>query len=155
MKLLIDGYNVTHKMELLRGKKLQAQREELIKLLETARANNRLLTEITVVFDGVTGVIVPEQRYSVIKVLFSRGKCADKKIREILEHSRFARDITVVSDDREVCAYSSVFRAKRISVDEFTRLLFSSCRKRERSKLSEQDKISINRELEQLWLNGK
>lgn len=155
MKLLIDGYNVTHKIELLQGKKLQQQREELIKLLETAQANNKLLKEITIIFDGVTGIVVPAQRYSVIKVLFSRGSCADKKIKEILENSKHTRDITVVSDDREVRAYVHSLGAKRISVDEFTQLLFSSCRKKEGFRLDARDKVKINRELEQIWLKGK
>ena len=85
MKYIIDGYNMIHQIATLQGKRLRSQREVLIRLLEMAQAKTKGLKDITVVFDGQADVLAPRVR-STIKVIFSRGASADKKIKHIKQH---------------------------------------------------------------------
>lgn len=154
MKYIIDGYNVIHQIQQLAGKKLRSQREELIRILETAQAKNRRLKDLTVVFDGSADVLVPKM-HSTVKIIFTRGKSADKRIREIVKSSNFSRDIDVVSDDRQIRSEASSLGAKKVSVKEFLKLAFASCKKEYSFKLDEGQAKKINQELEKIWLEGK
>ena len=153
MKYIIDGYNVIHKIEQLRGKRLRSQREGLIRFLEMAQATNGKLKDLTVVFDGQSDVFAPDMR-SPIKVIFTKGNSADKKIKRMLESSSFARDIAVVSDDREISFYARTLRAKKISVAQFLKVASASFieQKNHSFKLDEIEAEKINRELEKVWL---
>lgn len=153
MKYLIDGYNVIHQITALKGKRLRNQREGLIRLLETAQAQNKQLKDLTVVFDGKTEVSAPQMNSSV-KVIFSRDGCADKKIKEILERSSFTRDICVVSDDREVRFYVGSGGAKKISVQQFLKKVVSTSPRQHDFKLDEHEARRINQELEKIWLKN-
>ena len=154
MKYIIDGYNVIHKIDQLKGKRLRTQREGLIRLLETARMRSKRFRDMMVVFDGQTDVLAP-RIHSSIKVVFTRGKSADKKIKEIVESSSFARDIAVVSDDREIKFYISSLGARKTSVAEFLKMLYSSSKKEDTFKLDEDQVKKINHELEKIWLTRK
>ena len=152
MKYIIDGYNVIHKIVCLQGRRLRSQREGLIGLLEIAQAKIKRLKDLTVVFDGKLDVLVRPRR-STVKIVFSKGKDADKKIKEMVESSSFARDIGVVSDDRQIRHYAGTLGAKKISVKEFLNLTSSSCEKKDTFKLGEIEAKMINQELEKIWLN--
>lgn len=152
MKFIIDGYNVIHRIEQLKGKLLRSQREGLIRLLENAQAQHRRFKDVTVVFDGQKDVLAPRIN-STIKIIFTKGKSADKKIKEMVEGSSFARDIGVVSDDRQIRYYVSSLRAKKISVREFLKEIHPSGEKAQDFKLDEEAAAQVNRELEQIWLN--
>jgi predicted RNA-binding protein with PIN domain len=151
MKYIIDGYNVIHKVPELRSGQLRSQREGLVRFLEAAGARNRQLKDITVVFDGKSDVVAPQMRSS-IKIVFSKGSSADKKIKQMLENSSFARDIAVVSDDREVRSYAGSLGAKRVSVTDFLKMAASSRKQRDTFKLDGASIRDINRELEKVWL---
>ena len=153
MKYIIDGYNVIHQIEKLRGKRLRSQREGLIRLLETAQAQHRRLKDVTVVFDGKTEVLAP-RIHSTVKIMFTSGKSADEKIKEIVESSNHARDIGVVSDDREIKFFAGRVRAKKISVREFLKMVSRAPVEKNHSfKLDAAEAEKINRELESIWLN--
>lgn len=153
MKYLLDGYNIIHKIDALRGRSLRNQRENLIHLLEVAQSGNSKFKDITVVFDGQVDVLAPRV-ISSVKVIFSKGSNADNKIKDIVEHSTFARDICVVSDDRQIIHYISSVGAKKIKVGEFLKTLSSSRVKKtkESFKLSAQEVNKINQELKDIWL---
>lgn len=154
MKYLIDGYNLIHKIEKLRGRRLRSQRDGLVRLLEMAQAQNRQLKDLTVVFDGQAQVVAPRIS-SAVGVIFSRGKSADKKIKDILESSNYARDIGVVSDDREVRCYAARLGAKKIAVKEFLKRIYPTPleQKEHTFKLDDVEAEKINQELEKIWLN--
>ena len=152
MKYIVDGYNVIHKIAELQGKRLRSQREGLIRLLETAQAKTKRFKDLTVVFDGQTDVLAP-RIHSTVKIIFSRGRNADKKIKEMVESSSFARDIAVVSDDRQIRTYVGSVGAKKISVKEFLKKIYSSCEKNHTFKLDQIEAKKINQELERVWLN--
>ncbi len=152
MKYVIDGYNVIHKITELKGKRLRSQREGLIRLLEIAGAADKRFKDLTVVFDGKFGVLTyPVQ--SAVRIIFSKGGCADKKIKQIVECSNFARDICVVSDDRQIRHYAGTLGAKKVTVEEFLKKVSLSCQKKVSFKLDAIAAQKINRELEKIWLN--
>lgn len=152
MKYVIDGYNVIHKITELKGKRLRSQREGLIRLLEIAGAADKRFKDLTVVFDGKSDVLAyPVQ--SAVKIIFSKGSCADKKIKQIVECSNFARDICVVSDDRQIRHYAGMLGAKKMAVEEFLKKVSSCYQKKDTFKLGEIEAKRINRELEKIWLN--
>ena len=154
MKYIVDGYNVIHKVEALKSKLLLIQREGLIQMIEIAAAQNKSFKDVTVVFDGKDGVVAPSRR-SAVKIIFSKKTCADKKIKHLVESSSFARDIAVVSDDRQVRFYAGSVGAKRISVEEFLKKLKLSEKKKTISRLTVMEKNVINEELEKIWLKQK
>ncbi|MFC1699724.1 NYN domain-containing protein [Candidatus Omnitrophota bacterium] len=151
MKYIIDGYNLIHQVPELKGKRLRSQREWLIRRLESAQAQNKQFKELTVVFDGPSQVVAP-QIHSPVRVIFSRGADADKKIKQMIESSTFARDITVVSDDREVRFYISSVGAKKSSVREFLNKVNQPSKQKSSFKLNHQAAQEINQELAQIWL---
>ena len=156
MKFIIDGYNVIHQIATLKNKRLRSQREQLIKLLETAQVKSRRFKDLTVVFDGQLSVSAARV-YSTVKVIFSKGKRADKKIKEMLECSNGTRDICVVSDDREVKFYISSLGAKKLAVKEFLKMISSTFieHKSHSFKLEGSEARKITQELEQIWLERK
>lgn len=156
MKYILDGYNVIHQIVALQGKRLRSQREELIRLLEMAQAKNKRLKSLTVVFDGQPDICAPNI-YSTLKVIFTKGKSADKKIKEMVESSTFSRDIAVVSNDREIRACISSAGAKKVSVREFLNKVYPSVTepKSQSFKLDGIEAKKINQELENVWLKNK
>jgi predicted RNA-binding protein with PIN domain len=155
MKYIIDGYNLTHQIDNLRDKSLRQQRDGLILFLQNAQSFNKRLKDVTVIFDGRSDIVAPIQ-HSTIKVVFSKDRSADIKIKELIEASNFARDITVVSDDRQIKYYASSAGAKKISVREFLKIVSCSLYPRiDYFELSEKETKKINQELEEIWLKGR
>ena len=151
MKYIIDGYNLIHKIPQLAGKRLRSQREGLLRLLEGTSAQNPQLKNLTVVFDGRAEIISGHIRSSV-KTIFSKNESADKKIKQIVESSSFARDTAVVSDDREIRFYIGSLGAKKVSVREFLKKISRRRQRQQTFELDMQQVNKINRELEQIWL---
>ena len=141
-----------HKILQLQGKRLRNQREGLIRLLEMAQLRNNRLKDLTVVFDGKSDVLTPKM-HSTVNIIFSRDKTADEKIKEIVESSSFARDICVVSDDRQISSFANRLKAKRISVKEFLKMVSIFYKKESTFKLDKAEVRKINQELEKVWLN--
>ncbi|HYE92150.1 MAG TPA: NYN domain-containing protein [Terriglobales bacterium] len=112
MRWVIDGYNVIN-----RAPRLAAQddgRQALINLLANAAQRSR--DTYTVVFDGQrggsTGVAA-----AGIRVVYSSGqRTADEEITALV-----TRDMTVVSDDREVSDAAKRAGARTMSVGDFIR----------------------------------
>jgi len=153
MKYIIDGYNMVYKIEGLRGMELRGQRDSLLEILETAQASDQNLKNMAVVFDGQRGVSSPPCN-STVEVIFSKGGSADSKIVQIVQCSGHARDITVVSDDRELRSAVGRLGAKKASIDSFLKTITRSKGKRKQSvfKLNRQQADKINQELENIWL---
>ncbi|NQT00127.1 MAG: NYN domain-containing protein [Candidatus Omnitrophica bacterium] len=151
MKYIIDGYNLIHQVDRFKGKCLRSQREGLIRLLESAQRKSRQFKDLTVVFDGKLK-IQSFQIHSTVRVVFSRGISADQKIKEIVECSNFARDIAVVSDDREIKFYVGSLGAKKVSVGEFLKKLSATTKKEDAFELGQGEAKRINQELEKIWL---
>lgn len=147
---LIDGYNVIGQMSFLSGKTLRGEREELIKFIEQKKPQGK--NKITVIFDGQENVFSFQQEKQEVEVIFSQGISADDKIKKMVE-KRDARQVVVVSDDKEIKFYVRSLGAKVLSVKEFVekglhrkKRVFS-----QEKKLPSQTR-EITEEMEKLWL---
>lgn len=156
MKYIIDGYNVIHKITHLKGKELRSQREGLIVILELAQLNDKRLRNLTLVFDAKCVIAAPKI-HSTVNVVFSEGISADQKIEKMVRSSTYARDISVVSDDRQVRSQINALGAKKLSVENFLKLISSSTAKESKQplELGKEQKRMINQELEKVWLGGQ
>ncbi|MCK4859119.1 MAG: NYN domain-containing protein [Candidatus Omnitrophica bacterium] len=147
---LIDGYNVIGQMSFLSGKTLRGEREGLIKFIEQKRPQGK--NEITVIFDGQEKVFPFQQKERGVRVVFSRGISADDKIKKMVE-KRDAKQVVVVSDDKEIIFYVRSLGAKVLSVKEFVEKGLP----KKREVFSEEKKMpqqtgEITAELEKIWL---
>lgn len=154
MLYLIDGYNVLHKLQGLKEGSFKASQEKFIGLLEIFSLNQKN-AKIKVVFDG-KGKFYTNQAAGV-KVVFAGDISADRKIKDLLNHASFARDICVVSDDREIKAFARRFGARHLGVDKFLKSLwkiFKRYNKIERNKANLENPQHITEELKKIWLKG-
>lgn len=100
--LIVDGYNVTKLA--WPSSTLLDQRTRLVSGLGPVAAQTG--AEITVVFDGVSGVKVGAPRAPRgVRVVFSRdGETADEVIRQLVAAEPTGRVVVVASSDQEVAA---------------------------------------------------
>jgi hypothetical protein len=117
MSLLVDGYNVIfaeaggpvrHE-----AGECERLRTGLLERLEQYRTLGR--EEITVVFDGGVGGahLARHQWFGGLEVIFSDpASDADTEIKRLVRESTHARDLRVVTDDRELAQYVRRFHAR-------------------------------------------
>jgi predicted RNA-binding protein with PIN domain len=116
MALLVDGYNVVFAEAGAPVRKeageIERLRTGLLERLEQYRTLGR--EEITVVFDGGVGGahLARHQWFGGTEVIFSEPSSdADAEIKQIVRESTHARDLRVVTDDRELAQYVRRFHA--------------------------------------------
>ena len=167
LHFLIDGYNAVKRLNFLKD----------IPILEQARAglveavNARLLTgsrnnRATIVFDGKSDFnFAPESFGPQIKIVFSReGQTADDVIKTMVEVSRQAKQMQVVTDDKSIQSFTRGLGAKVMSVDGFfsKKGQFSQARQGQKKSqkagsdkagLTYQQQEAIKRELLRRWSN--
>jgi predicted RNA-binding protein with PIN domain len=127
MLYLIDGNNVM-------GRK--RTRRELLALLADFAAARK--TRVQVIFDGAPEAGFPEgSAYKGVKIGYSRmGADADARIKKIVENSRNARELIVVTSDRALAGRARANGARHVSVSDFLALIEEALRMRaERSQL--------------------
>lgn len=106
------------------------------------------------VFDGY-----PDSRYlnhqTYIEVIFTREGSADERIRRIVEESNNAKNIVLVSDDKEIRLFAKSYGAKIQGIEEF----ISGKEKFQKNKkdmlkpeLTYSQMHKINQELRRIWL---
>ncbi len=117
-QLLLDGYNVLRKIPQFAELSLEDGRKALVRLIQTNRPQGSDRNEVVVVFDGKEGVISLDFPVDV-RVLFSKGETADDLIKRIVEESASARDIILVTDDRELGLFCRSLGAELWSVSRF------------------------------------
>lgn len=106
-KIILDGYNVIHKLPMLTVKLdqgLEASRLALAQLLSTwcRRYSN---ADICIVFDGRDRESPQTSPNTIagIKCIFTRtGEDADDRIIKLVRNSGTPRDVTVISEDNNV-----------------------------------------------------
>jgi len=108
-----------------------------------------------VVFDGYFDPALSSLNSSNLSIIFSCNQSADERIKKFLELSDNAKNIAVVSDDKEIIFFAKAYRARAISVEEF---IGSKLKPRGVNQDSGESKIGfsamhkINEELRKLWL---
>jgi len=105
-QLLLDGYNVIHKIPQLRDhltQSLEDARKALANFMMTWARTHNHKGSIIIVFDGRDGIINSNQSLCGIKCIYTKTKQdADDKIISIVRNSQNKKDITVISDDNYV-----------------------------------------------------
>jgi predicted RNA-binding protein with PIN domain len=116
--LLIDGYNLTHKIPQLSAPTLEASRAALVRFIETHRPQGSARNDVTVVFDGSEDVC-GSSLHGQTRVLFSKGESADDLIKRLVTDAPRPADMVVVTDDRALAQYVGALGAQVWSVDLF------------------------------------
>ena len=116
MHWLIDGYNVIHRAPHVFGDEADGRQALLNVLANVAQRSSR--DRFTVVFDGQRGGSRTVAAAGVSVVYSSAKETADGTIKRLV-----SADMTVVSDDREVCDDARRAGARSMSVGDFIRRL--------------------------------
>jgi len=126
MPLVVDGYNVIfasgRRPVRYESGECERLRTELLERLEHYR--NLTGEEITVVFDGGPGGahLARHQWFGGLEVIFSDPESdADEEIKRLVRDSTGARDLRIVTDDRELTQYVRRLGARVSSSGELLR----------------------------------
>ena len=114
-ELILDGYNVIHKIPSLRNhlkRSLEEARKALANFIIT-RASSYDKSSISIVFDGRDGIINTGSVLSGIKCIYTKTRQeADDLIISLIRNSPNPRNITVISDDNYVANNCKAHGAK-------------------------------------------
>lgn len=158
LQYIIDGYNLlNHPLFAQTHKKSRSQHLSLLEFIRAKKPSASRKNQITVVFDGYPPAdFKPQEGFSGINVIFSRDVSADEKIKKMLEKAQDPRQITVVSDDKEVKFFARANRAKSLAIEEFAKAAKINAKTSKsdslKPELSYVQIDKINQELEHLWL---
>jgi predicted RNA-binding protein with PIN domain len=107
MRFLIDGYNLLHRLGLMRTRmgpgELAGARQRLVSLLK--KAWGRDVGLICIVFDsaGAAGKRAPDRIDEGVDIRFARrGEAADDVIEDLIRSHSAPKQLTVISDDRRL-----------------------------------------------------
>lgn len=163
---LLDGYNILRQMPGNDTLSLEDGRRHLIRFIQDARPQGSARNSVTLVFDGQEGICFPDFS-SGVQVIFSKGESADDVIKRLVEDSLSARDIILVTDDRDLLYFCRTLGAGIWSVAQFLaqgrKTKERLCARTGREGASGKDgknisctvEARVNRELRDLWLKGK
>ncbi len=154
---IIDGYNVVRQVDFLTGKKLQTEREGLVHFIERYQPQGSKRNEVTIVFDGKAEMISPPMK-TAVRVIFSKDRSADDKIKYMVEHSRNPKRLVVVTDDKQIVFYCRSLGARIMPVKSFLSNSLLSKRRSvsdgdaEKSELDSATAAAITESLKKIWL---
>ena len=157
LQFIIDGCNITHHQKFLESspKRYSDSRVNLIEFIRQKRLCGSENNKIWVVFDGYVDSALENLNESNLKIIFSCDQSADERIRRILELSDNAKNVVVVSDDKEIIFFAKGYRARAVSVEEFIGSKDGPQRVNQdsgESKIGFSAMHKINEELRKLWL---
>ncbi len=108
--VIIDGYNVIKKSETLKRLQLRAAREKL-KVLIKHKLSPKI--KITIVFDSKQDLLLPYRKIQEnIEEIFTQDQTADDYIKELISKSKNPKQITVITNDREILSFAKNKRTK-------------------------------------------
>ena len=123
--LILDGYNVIHKIPELKDllmTDLESARDGLANYLVAWKRRNIFSGQMYIVFDGKSDLkSLPGTNHGEIKFVFTpTSQTADDRIISMVKNEKNANSITVVSDDNYVVKECAFQGAKIKSVQAFT-----------------------------------
>jgi predicted RNA-binding protein with PIN domain len=105
-QIILDGYNVIHKIPQLQSHlnhSLEDARKALANFIITWARTHNHKGSISIVFDGRDGIINSRQSLCGIKCIYTKTKQeADDKIISLVRNTPNKKDITIISDDNYV-----------------------------------------------------
>lgn len=122
--ILVDGYNVIHKIPELEKKldvSLEQARDGLVALCSHWMALRKDYDGIMVVFDGKSHIGGTDfGSFRNVKMIYTEtGETADDRIVHICRENEKTHEFLVITDDREVQSGSRINNASVISVSKF------------------------------------
>ena len=161
--LIIDGYNVIHKVpefQVHLRKSLEAGRDALIRYCGQWREKRKDFAGVHVVFDGDSSVEGSDHRMiRGVQVTYTHTReDADDRIRKLVEYVPINQECVVVTDDSELSSGIRVRRGKIMSAAEFGgalrkggRSLRGNVSEDAKAGLSPETERRINDELRSIW----
>ena len=155
---ILDGYNIIKSdgSGAFFGKPLQAQREQLVGLINRNSPHGAHRNKITVVFDGTyeNSFFGSRSVSGAVDIVFSSGDTADRLIEQIVLSQQNANNIIVVTDDRGIRKAVSASGAKIMETKEFLARLFnrSNTAAEPASAQTDNSEDEITDELSKQWL---
>jgi predicted RNA-binding protein with PIN domain len=160
--MIIDGYNVIHKIPAWEAKldsDLQGARQCLMSYCATWMATRKDIWLFYVVFDGSSDVIGHQgQPARGVRPIFTQsGETADSRIIDIVKERKEDCKSVVVSEDREVIGHAKYHGAKAMNVSEFYRVArgkrggTSGSDVGDKTGLTPAEQKRINDDLKELW----
>ncbi len=153
---IIDGYNLIHHPKFTPPKLSPDPRTALIDFILIHKLTGSVKNKATVVFDGYPRTAqLRDTPGDYLEIIFSRRETADCVIKRLLENSASAKNIIVVSDDKEIKIFTRLIGARSWGVEDFI------CRKDRLSRtqniplkpeLTYTQMHKINQELRKIWL---
>jgi len=122
--LILDGYNVIHRLPMLQrelDRSLQAARQALITYCQTRHAKRGDVAHLYIVFDGTAHAgHLPSQRMEGLTVLFTDGKeTADDRMLRLIREAPAGSSFIIVSNDTYVYNNARAHGARVMSVEAF------------------------------------
>ena len=159
---LLDGYNIIPQMPLSTLKKLEDQRQQLIRWIESCRPQGSSRNTVTVVFDGRVGVWGGGAVPSSVQVVFSQEESADEKIIRMVEEAKHKKNVVVVTDDRSLKYAVRAQGAKVSGVQTFLGKVKTSagsaapaCQPETGKHISQTLEHKITSEMAKIWLKDE
>jgi predicted RNA-binding protein with PIN domain len=156
LQFVIDGYNIVRHERFPSSHKIKNPPQALISLIESNKLCGSRKNKITVVFDGYPKAFGSSYADGYLDVVFSCDISADERIRKIVEQARVPRNIVVVSDDREIQAFSKMAGAAVVGAEDFLWRKENARRRNKpdalKSDLTYSEMSRITFELKKLWL---
>ena len=122
MRIIIDGYNLLHRVKAT-GNSLEKKREYLIEKLAEFRSTNDNVSAIAVVFDakgGMSSIRGYGKNMGIELIYAAQDETADDVIMEMVTKRKGkARDHLVVSSDNRITNYAAANSMNIMSSDEF------------------------------------
>ena len=120
LQYIIDGYNVAKHPSTYLPKKMRDIRTALVEFIRLGRLCGSNKNKITIVFDGYPDSSFLGQPHEPhVTIIFSGEATADEKIKRLVENAANAKNIIVVSDDKEIQFIIKAIGAKSLGVEEF------------------------------------
>ena len=148
---LLDGYNILHQIPEYVDQAIEAQRQGLIDRI--ARTKPHGANDVTIVFDGRPGRVIPRSTQDV-RAVFTDDETADDRIKETVRCSKNPKLFVVVTNDREIQYAVRSEGATVIAVGDFLKKCRTASSKSDgpQKKVSQSDQQAITDELKDLWL---
>lgn len=134
--LLIDGYNLAHKLGLkISRETLDMARQTLEQKLQQFLSKQKV--SITVVYDG-RGILGNSAGAGQLRLIYTpSGESADARIKQLIDETRTKAHLTVISSDHEVSGYARVSGVKTLTSEDFLRQLEGAVPKPSAAKTAE------------------
>jgi len=152
---VIDGYNIIKHRLFKEKDNLNESRIALASLIEDKRLCGGEKNKVTIVFDGSSAKFCAKSP-AYCEFIFTENESADQRIKRLVADANNPKEITVVSDDKEIIFFIVALGAKPLGVDEFLgkeEKKFPKAREESSErKLTYTEMSKINAELKKLWL---